>query len=73
MDAIAFDAELQEKSEAELKRIAETLQNGVQQAVRDFEEKQQEGQTAEGMLVGQLIISRLSDHFGLRPCIWLFG
>ena len=36
--------------EAELKRIAELLQLGVEQAIEEFEEKQKEEQKTEGEL-----------------------
>ena len=48
LDAIAIDAELQEKTEAELKRVAEHLQTGVEQAIKEFEEKLKEEPNAEG-------------------------
>ena len=42
LDDIACDAELQEKSESELKRMANLLQNGCENAMKEHEEKMKE-------------------------------
>ena len=48
LDDIACDAELQEKSESELKKIAETLKSGCEQAIKDFNNKQAEDTPNDG-------------------------
>ncbi len=48
LDDIACDAELQEKSESELRKLATTLQTGVEQAIKDAEEMQEDGEKPEG-------------------------
>ena len=48
MDAIACDAELQEKTESELSKVAQFLQSGVEQAMKEHEEKIKEDPSGEG-------------------------
>ena len=48
LDAIACDAELQEKSEAELQRLAEQLSSQCEAAMREFEEQRRQEQPQEG-------------------------
>ena len=50
LDDIACDAELQEKSESELKKIAETLKSGCEQAIKDFNNKQAEDTPNDGKI-----------------------
>lgn len=47
MDAIACDAELQEKSESDLQRLAEVLAKGCEQAMEEAKSKM-ESETNEG-------------------------
>ena len=50
LDSIAGDAELMEKSSADLKRLAEMLQTQCEQAIAEYEEKlKEEPNNAEGM------------------------
>lgn len=48
LDAIARDAELQEKSEADLKRVAELLKERCEQAMTEYKEKLDEDPNFEG-------------------------
>lgn len=48
LDAIACDAELQEKSESDLRKLAEMLKKGCEQAVEEFKHKKEEENQAEG-------------------------
>lgn len=48
LDAIAEDAELPEKSEAELRRLAEHLKKSCEEAIRDHNQKLNENPSAEG-------------------------
>lgn len=49
MDAIACDAELQEKSEADLRRLAEVLQKNVDESMAEYSQKMQEDPSFDGM------------------------
>ena len=42
LDDIACDAELQEKSESELRKLGELLQSSCEQALKDFSAKKEE-------------------------------
>ncbi|GFO50432.1 chromodomain-helicase-DNA-binding protein 1, partial [Plakobranchus ocellatus] len=48
LDAIAEDAELPEKSEAELRRLAEHLKKSCEEALKEHNQKLQENPNAEG-------------------------
>ncbi len=48
LDAIACDAELQEKTESELTKVAQFLQTGVEQAMKEHEDKIKEDPSGEG-------------------------
>ena len=48
LDAIAEDAELPEKSEAELRRLAEHLKRSCEEAMKEHNQKLQENPNAEG-------------------------
>lgn len=48
LDAIAGDAELQEKSHADLQRLAQTLFNSCNQAMKDYEEKLKDDPNFDG-------------------------
>lgn len=50
LDAIAEDAELQEKSEADLLRLAEYLRRACEDAIKEHNQKLQENQAPEGYL-----------------------
>lgn len=67
LDAIAEDAELPEKSEADLRRLAEFLKRTCEEAIKEHNQKLQENATPEG----NLLISRRRDilfmHF---ECSW---
>lgn len=54
LDAIACDAELQEKSEAELQRLADTLMAQCEDAAQQFENEDHSQQ--EGVLLGILLV-----------------
>lgn len=48
MDSIAIDAELQEKSEADLKQLAEVLQKHVDESMAEYAQKLQEDPSFDG-------------------------
>ena len=48
LDAIAGDAELQEKSQADLQRLADTLNNNCLNAMKEYEEKLKEDPNFDG-------------------------
>ena len=48
LDAIAADAELQEKSVAELTRLADLLHDGCENAIKDYQEKLVQDPTFDG-------------------------
>lgn len=48
LDSIAEDAELQEKSEADLSRLIDTLQSQCEQAMKEYEEKLKEDPMFDG-------------------------
>ncbi|KAK7484546.1 hypothetical protein BaRGS_00024178 [Batillaria attramentaria] len=48
LDAIACDAELQEKSEADLRHLAEVLQKNVDEAMAEYQQKIQEDPSFDG-------------------------
>lgn len=54
LDAIACDAELQEKSESDLQRLADVLTKGCEQAMEEVRNKTEaennEGQSLKGSL-----------------------
>lgn len=49
LDDIACDAELQEKSESDLRKMADLLKSSCDQAVKEFNAKKQEEPPAEGI------------------------
>ena len=49
LDAIAEDAELQEKSEAELKRLIEYMKKACEDAVKEHAQKNADTPVAEGL------------------------
>lgn len=49
MDAIACDAELQEKSEADLRHLADVLQKNVDEAMAEYAQKIHEDPTFDGI------------------------
>lgn len=49
LDAIAEDAELQEKSEADLRRLAEYLRRACEDATKEHNQKLQENPNPEGI------------------------
>lgn len=48
LDSIAIDAELQEKSEADLKQLAEVLQKRVEESMAEYAQKLQDDPTFDG-------------------------
>ncbi len=48
---IACDAELQEKSQADIKKLAEMLQSNCEKAMKEYEEKLKEDPNFEGMIL----------------------
>lgn len=48
LDSIAIDAELQEKSEADLKQLAEVLQKHVDESMAEYAQKLQEDPSFDG-------------------------
>ena len=49
LDAIAIDAELEDKPPEDLSRLADILHNGCLRAVSEYEEKLQEDPNFDGM------------------------
>ena len=50
LDAIAADAELEDKPQEDLSRLAEILHNGCERAVAEYEEKLKEDPNFDGEL-----------------------
>ena len=49
LDAIAADAELQEKSMTDINRLANLIHSGCEQAVKDYQEKLVQDPNFDGM------------------------
>ena len=48
LEPIAFDAELQEKSQADLERLAQLLKEGCETAMKEYEDKLKDDPTFDG-------------------------
>lgn len=60
LDAISRDAELQEKSETDLKRLAELLKERCENAMTEHKEKLEENPNFEGQFLNDLKLEAVS-------------
>lgn len=73
LDSIAIDAELQEKSEADLKQLAEVLQKHVEESMAEYAQKLQEDPSFDGESVYQYAADRETEwdiHVQLCVSLW---
>ena len=66
LDSIAVDAELEEKSEADLKKLAEVLQRNVDESMEEYHQKMKEDPSFDGVCASRICVQSVYNDDNVR-------